>query len=102
MKGHFTKDDLDFIKSLNGEYDEVNGYYFVLFNNEELHIDIYGAENGFYYVEVWDSCMEHRGRSSGESIKQALKMACESFCLDVRNVVEALDSIKILNKEIKQ
>ena len=48
MKRLFTNEDLDFIKSLNGEYDEVNGYYFVLFNNEKLHIDIYGAENGFY------------------------------------------------------
>ena len=102
MKRLFTNEDLDFIKSLNGEYDEVNGYYFVLFNNEKLHIDIYGAENGFYYVEVWDSCMEHRGRSSGESIKQALKMACESFCLNIRNIHEALDSIKILNEELKQ
>lgn len=100
MKGSFTKEDLDFIKSLNGEYDELNGYYFVAFNDNKLHIDLHGAENGFYYAEVWDSCMEHRGNSCGQTLKQALKMACESFMLNIRNVVEAIESIDELKKEL--
>lgn len=96
----FTHEDIDFIKSLGGEWDDGNQYYFIDYDDNKLHICIYGAYNGYYAAKVGDSCGTFEKNATGKTIKDAIKNACDRYCSHVSEILEAISSIEKLKNNI--
>ena len=104
----FSPQDLNLIHFLKAEWLEGSQYYFADYNDNKLHVWMYGAENEYYSAEVGDSCGWLEGSGIGRTLKDAIQTACKHFesktfgkrKTDVE-ILEALESIGKLQEDLK-